>query len=181
MSPNQAPKLTNVTIYTDGACLGNPGPGGYAVVLLHGQHRKELSGGYRLTTNNRMEILAAIVGLQTLKHRCAVKLYTDSKYLQESITLGWAQRWRAKGWKRGDGQRVNRDLWERLLDLCGRHEVEFIWVRGHAGDPENERCDFLSVQASQQKDLPPDSLYEEPPSAPKMSASPSLFDLTVSD
>lgn len=164
----------NVTIYTDGACLGNPGPGGYAAVLLHGKHRKELSGGYRLTTSNRMEIRAAIAGLQALKQRCAVKLHTDSKYLQKSIMLDWAQRWRAKGWKKGDGRRPNWDLWERLLDLCTRHNVEFIWLRGHAGDTENERCDLLSVQAAQRKDLPADTLYEEPSPLPQPTT---LFDL----
>jgi ribonuclease HI len=167
----------SVTIYTDGACLGNPGPGGYAAILLHGGHRKELSGGYRLTTNNRMEIMAAIVGLQALKQRCAVKLHTDSKYLQQSISLGWAQRWRAKGWKKGDGKRRNWDLWDRLLDLCAKHKVELIWLRGHAGDTENERCDFLSVEAAQKKDLPADTFFEQLPVLPEQTAPPSLFDL----
>ena len=158
--------LKPVTIYTDGACLGNPGPGGYAAVLIHGNHRKELSGGFRRTTNNRMEIIAAIVGLQALKFPCAVTLYTDSKYLQESITLGWAKRWQSKGWKKKQGTRVNWDLWECLLDACARHEVEFLWVKGHAGDIENERCDVLSVQAAQSKDLPTDLRFEEPLPAP---------------
>ena len=169
----------SVTIYTDGACLGNPGPGGYAVVLLHGEHRKELSGGYRLTTSNRMEIMAAIAGLQALKQRCAVKLHTDSRYLQESISLGWAQRWRSKGWQKGDGRRLNWDLWERLLDLCAQHDVEFVWLRGHAGDTENERCDVLSVQAAQKKDLSADTFYEQPLPLPQQSAPPSLFDLAT--
>ena len=168
-----------VTIYTDGACLGNPGPGGYAVVLLYGDHRKELSGGFRLTTSNRMEIMAAIVGLHALKHRCEIKLHTDSKYLQQSISLGWAQRWRSKGWKKKNVRRLNWDLWERLLDACAQHDVEFIWVRGHAGNTENERCDRLSVQAAQGKDLPVDALYEEPLPLPQEPAPPSLFDFAT--
>ena len=156
-----ATKIKQVTIYTDGACLGNPGPGGYGVVLLCGGRRKELSGGYRRTTNNRMELMAAIVGLEALKQECSVKIHTDSRYLQQSISLGWASKWRAKNWKKGSGRRPSWDLWERLLDLCAGHDVEFAWVRGHAGDTENERCDFLSVQAAQRKDLPADSGYEQ--------------------
>ena len=162
--------MTHVTIYTDGACLGNPGPGGYAAVLIQGKHRKELSGGFRRTTNNRMEITAALVGLQTLNRRCAVTLYTDSKYLQQSISLGWAKRWRAKGWMKGPDKRVSWDLWEQLLGVCGQHEVEFVWLRGHAGDTENERCDFLSTQAARQKNLPPDHAYERTPSLPGLTS-----------
>ncbi len=151
--------LKEVTIYTDGACSGNPGPGGYGVVLLAGSHRKELSGGYRRTTNNRMELLAAITGLQSLRQRCAVRLYTDSRYLVDSVMLGWAKRWQAKGWKSKGGLRVNTDLWRVLLELCARHDVQFLWLRGHASDPENERCDALAVAAAQQPDLPPDPGY----------------------
>ena len=164
-----------VTIYTDGACLGNPGPGGYAAVLLQGKHRKELSGGYRRTTNNRMEIMAAIAGLETLNRRCTVTLRTDSKYVQQSISLGWAKRWRAKAWKHQEGKRLNWDLWERLLNVCARHEVEFVWVRGHAGNTENERCDVLSVHAAHQKCLPPDVLFEEPSAPLPPPASLDLF------
>lgn len=154
------PDLKHVTIYTDGACQGNPGPGGYGVVLLHGDKRKELSGGYRKTTNNRMEITAAIRGLEELRYPCKVTIYTDSQYLANSIMLGWAKRWRANGWKRNRNEMaVNPDLWSRLLDLCDKHEVSFEWVKGHAGDPENERCDELSVAAAKQKDLPPDIGY----------------------
>jgi ribonuclease HI len=150
-----------VTIYTDGACLGNPGPGGYGVVLLHGPHRKELSGGFRLTTNNRMEMMAAIVGLRTLKAPCAVVLCTDSQYLANAITKGWAKRWRANGWKRtAKDKALNPDLWAPLLDLCAQHDVQFVWVRGHVGNPENERCDELSTQAARQPNLPPDVVYE---------------------
>jgi ribonuclease HI len=152
--------LKKVTIYTDGACQGNPGPGGYGVVLLYGGRRRELSGGFRHTTNNRMEVLAAIEGLSALRERCAVSLYTDSQYLSNAITKGWAKRWKANGWKRNkDEYAVNPDLWERLLDLCAFHLVEFIWVRGHAGNPENERCDYLSVTAALGKDLPEDTEY----------------------
>jgi len=154
-------KLKHVTIYTDGGCLGNPGPGGYGIVLLHGEHRKELSGGYRLTTNNRMEIMAAITGLRTLRERCDVALYTDSQYLANAIMKGWAKRWQANGWKRNKSDRaLNPDLWETLLDLCNKHSVIFQWVKGHAGTPENERCDLLSRTAAQLPDLPPDEAYE---------------------
>jgi len=154
-------ELPAVIIYTDGACIGNPGPGGYAVVLIQGSHRKELSGGFRLTTNNRMELMAAIIGLQALRTRCAVTLYSDSQYLVEGITQGWAQQWRASRWRKSKGKALNADLWEQLLNLCDRHEVRFIWVRGHTGDPENDRCDQLSVQAAQRQDLPADVVYEE--------------------
>jgi ribonuclease HI len=166
-------ELERVTLYTDGACVGNPGPGGYGVVLLHEGQRKELSGGFRLTTNNRMEIMAAIVGLRALKERCSVTLYSDSRYLVESMTQGWAKQWRANHWRRGKrGKALNSDLWEQLLDLCDRHKVEFVWVEGHAGHRENEHCDQLSVQAAQRKDLPADSVYEEG----DQSVSPTLFD-----
>ena len=150
-----------VIIYTDGACLGNPGSGGYGVVLLYSQHRKELSGGFRLTTNNRMEIMAAIVGLLALKTQCYVTLYTDSKYLVDAVMKGWAKRWQANGWKRNQKEKAkNPDLWQQLLDLCAQHEVKFVWVKGHAGNRENEYCDQLAVKAAQQKDLPADPGYE---------------------
>jgi ribonuclease HI len=154
-------ELKKVTIYTDGGCIGNPGPGGYGVVLLYGSHRKELHGGFRRTTNNRMEIMAAIVGLRALKTKCAVTVYTDSQYLANAIMKGWAKRWRAKGWMRSKKEKaLNPDLWKQLLDLCAQHEVEFVWVRGHAGNPENERSDELSMHAAQRKGLPPDVGYE---------------------
>jgi len=153
-------KTKRVTIYTDGACLGNPGPGGYCAILLYQGHRRELSGGYRKTTNNRMEIMAAIVGLEALKEKCNVTLYSDSEYLIKAMSRGWVQRWRAKGWKRNKREKaLNPDLWERLLQLCEHHEVEFNWVRGHAGTPENIRCDELAEQAAQQPDLPADEGY----------------------
>jgi ribonuclease HI len=148
-------------IYTDGACEPNPGPGGYGVVLLVDGNRKELSGGYRLTTNNRMEIMAAIVGLQALKKPCKVFLHCDSRYLTDAMTKGWATRWKAESWHRKKGERVpNADLWQILLRLCDRHEVDFIWVRGHSGDPGNERADFLSYRALEQEDLPEDEGFQ---------------------
>ncbi len=151
----------NVTIYTDGACLGNPGPGGYAAVLLYGHHRKEIAGGFRLTTNNRMEIMAAIAALSALKTPCEVKLYSDSQYLVNAMTKGWVQRWRARGWMRTSTDKAkNVDLWEQLLHLCSRHRVQFHWLRGHDGHPDNERCDALATQAAQAPDLPPDQGYE---------------------
>ena len=150
-----------VKIYTDGACSGNPGPGGYGVVLLSGSHRKERSGGFRRTTNNRMELWAAITGLQSLRQPCRVQLYTDSRYLVNSVMLGWARGWQAKDWKHKGGTRVNADLWALLLELCSRHEVTFLWVRGHASDVENARCDALAVLAARQPDLVPDPGYEE--------------------
>ena len=154
--------MKNITIYTDGASSGNPGPGGYGVVLLRGKYRKELSQGFRRTTGNRVELMAAIAGLQMLKKPCMVTLYTDSKYLVDSITKGWARRWRANGWRRNKkNNALNPDLWAQLLDLCEQHDVVFRWVKGHDGILENERCDRLAVKASQQSDLPADTGFEE--------------------
>ena len=153
-------ELKKVTIYTDGACLGNPGPGGYGVVLLYNKHRKELSSGFRLTTNNRMEIMAAIAGLKALKNGCIVTLYTDSQYLVNAMTKGWVEKWRANGWKRNKQDRaLNADLWEQMLDLCRRHQVKFVWVRGHADNQENECCDLLAREAASGQDLPDDKGY----------------------
>ena len=155
-------ELKKVTIYTDGACLGNPGPGGYGVVLLYNKHRKELSSGFRLTTNNRMEIMAAIAGLKALKNGCIVTLYTDSQYLVNAMTKGWVEKWRANGWKRNKQDRaLNADLWEQMLDLCRRHQVKFIWVRGHADNRENEHCDLLAREAASRPNLPPDAGYKQ--------------------
>jgi ribonuclease HI len=150
-------KLKRIIIYTDGACHGNPGPGGYAAILFHGSTQKEVSGGWRNTTNNRMEILAAIKGLKALTERCAVTLYSDSKYLVDSMTKGWVERWHANGWKRNKRDRAqNVDLWEQLLDQCEAHDVAFEWTRGHVGTPENERCDYLANEAARREDLPND-------------------------
>lgn len=157
-------ELERVTIYTDGACIGNPGPGGYGVVLRYGELRKEFSGGFRWTTNNRMEIMGAIVGLSVLKRRCAVTIITDSQLLINTMTKGWIQRWRRNGWKKRNKEDVlNTDLWSRLLELCEQHEVGFVWTQGHAGDPENERCDQFARKAAQQEGLPPDPGYEKGP------------------
>ena len=154
--------LPRIIIYTDGACIGNPGPGGYGVVLLHGARRRELSGGYRRTTNNRMELMAVIAGLRTLKQKCVVTLYTDSRYLVDALTQGWAERWRANGWRRNSKEKaLNPDLWAQTLDLCAQHIISFEWVRGHAGDRENERCDQLSAQAARRKDLPVDEGFAQ--------------------
>jgi len=140
--------MKTVDIYTDGACSGNPGPGGYGVVLLYGGHRREMSAAYTLTTNNRMEILAAIMGLLALKEPCRVNLYSDSRYLVDAIEKGWAMRWQAAGWMRNKKEvALNADLWRKLLLLLEKHEVRFIWVRGHAENIENERCDTMARAA----------------------------------
>lgn len=136
-----------VELFTDGACSGNPGPGGWGAVLRFGTVEKELSGGEAETTNNRMELTAVIAGLSALKEPCRVSLCTDSKYVSDGVTKGWAASWKAKGWRKGDGKpALNPDLWEKLLDLLDVHEVEIIWIKGHNGHPENERCDRLAVE-----------------------------------
>ena len=137
--------MKNVTIYTDGACSGNPGPGGWAAILKFGQHEKELSGGEAQTTNNRMELLGAINGLQALKEPCAVDLFTDSQYLANAINLGWLEGWKKKNWKRKDGALKNVDLWQTLDGLLQIHTVTFHWVKGHAENEYNNRCDALAV------------------------------------
>ncbi len=147
-------------VYTDGGSLGNPGPGGYGVVILDGNKRRELSDGCNHTTNNRMEITAAIVALESLRTPSEVILYTDSRYLADAVNLGWAKRWKANHWKRnGREKALNADLWKKLLPLCEKHSVTFKWVKAHAGNPENERCDFLAKQAAQRKNLPEDPGY----------------------
>lgn len=138
--------MKQVRIYTDGACKGNPGPGGYGAILVYGSAEKEFSGGEAQTTNNRMELLGAITALSALKEPCEVVLTSDSKYLVDAVNKNWAAGWRAKGWKKADGKpALNIDLWERLLELLDTHKVEFVWVKGHAGHPYNERCDRLAV------------------------------------
>ena len=138
--------MKKVNLYTDGACSGNPGPGGWGAILCYGASRKELSGGEAQTTNNRMELLAAIRGLQALKEPCQVTLTSDSRYLVDAISKGWVWGWQKKGWKRsGNAPVLNIDLWQELLPLLAKHQVEFVWVKGHAGHPENERCDQLAV------------------------------------
>jgi len=141
-----ADPIKTVEIFTDGACSGNPGPGGYGVVLRVENAEKELSGGCADTTNNRMELLGVIAGLSALKEPCRVILTTDSKYVVDSITKGWVYGWKKKGWIKSDKKpALNADLWEKLLPLLETHDVKFVWVKGHAGHPENERCDRLAV------------------------------------
>lgn len=153
--------MKSLTIYTDGACSGNPGSGGYGIVMLYGAHRKEISQGYKLTTNNRMELLAVITALKALKEPCNVTLYSDSKYVIDSITKGWVYSWQKKGWIKSDKKKaLNVDLWEQLLPLLKTHNVEFVWVKGHADNVENERCDRLAVAAAAQSDLPVDEGFE---------------------
>ncbi|MDR1066488.1 MAG: ribonuclease HI [Clostridiales bacterium] len=139
-------KRASVEIYTDGACSGNPGPGGYGAVLIYGDVRKEISEGYKLTTNNRMELMAAIKGLEQLKNPCDVTLYSDSKYLVDGVMKGWAKKWRANGWMRNKTEKaLNDDLWKRLLTLLDKHNVTFKWIKGHANNIENEKCDVLAT------------------------------------
>lgn len=138
-----------VEIFTDGSCLGNPGPGGYGVVLRYKQHEKHLNGGYTLTTNNRMELMAAIVGLQSLKESCDVILTTDSQYVRQGITQ-WIHNWKKRNWKTADKKDVkNADLWKKLDIETQRHQVQWQWVKGHAGHPENEKCDELARSAAE--------------------------------
>ncbi|HEY5197038.1 MAG TPA: ribonuclease HI [Solirubrobacteraceae bacterium] len=135
-----------VECWTDGACSGNPGPGGWAALLRIGEREREVSGGERLTTNNRMEMLAVLEGLRALRRPCRVLLHTDSRYVMDAFTKGWLVKWQRNGWRRADKQPVkNRELWEELVVECGRHEVEWTWVRGHAGTLDNERVDGLAV------------------------------------
>ncbi len=141
--------MKSVTIYTDGACSGNPGPGGWGAILKYGRHEKELSGGEESTTNNRMELTAVISALELLKEPCKVELYSDSRYVVDAVNLGWIKAWQAKGWKRSKNEEVkNPDLWERLLPLLEKHNVSFIWVKGHAETEYNNRCDEMAVAES---------------------------------
>ena len=136
----------HIELFTDGACSGNPGPGGWGVVLRYKDHIKEMSGGEEQTTNNRMELTAVIEGLSALKEKCNVTLTTDSKYVVDAVTKGWVYSWKNNGWRKADKKpALNVDLWEKLLQLLEMHNVEFNWVKGHAGNPENERCDALAV------------------------------------
>ena len=151
------PELPVVEIYTDGACSGNPGPGGYGVVLKYKGMIKELSGGFARTTNNRMEIMAVIKGLEALNRPCRVILYSDSQYVINALNLGWAKRWKANGWRRANKfPAKNADLWERLLSAAARHKITWVWVKGHASNKFNLRCDELAVEASKKSSLPVD-------------------------
>jgi ribonuclease HI len=156
--------VKEVTIYTDGSSKGNPGPGGYGAVLISSAHRKELSAGFRLTTNNRMELLAVIEGLKALKSPCKVDLYSDSKYVVDAFNKGWLRSWQKNGWKKKDKKPVlNPDLWKMVAALIQdkEHQVRFIWVKGHANNPENERCDQLAVKAAEGSNLLVDTEYEK--------------------
>ena len=149
-----------IEIYTDGACSGNPGPGGYGIVMKFGSHRKELSEGYRLTTNNRMELLAVIVALESITNdKYPVRIFSDSKYVIDAITKGWLWGWQKKGFK----DKANPDLWKRYIPLHKKYKITYTWVKGHAGIAENERCDQLAVEASQGGNLKTDSGFENKP------------------
>lgn len=155
--------MKEVTIYTDGSCLGNPGPGGWAAVLAtpDGAARLEISGGFRRTTNNRMEIMAVIQSLERLRGACRVRLFTDSRYVRNAVEKRWLASWQARGWRKADRKPVlNTDLWRRLMPLLESHEIRFHWLRGHAGHAENERCDFLARTAAAGQNLPPDEVFE---------------------
>ncbi len=151
--------MKHVVIYTDGACSGNPGPGGWGAILMHGAHRKEINGGESETTNNRMELLAAIRALEALKRPCRVELHTDSSYLRDGIT-SWIQGWKRNGWRTAGRKPVkNVDLWQRLETACEPHDVAWHWVRGHAGHPENERADELAREGMQPYARPDEELW----------------------
>ena len=162
------PKISNselrrVTIHTDGSCLGNPGPGGYAAVLEYQGQERELTGGFRRTTNNRMEILAVIAGLEALTERCSVTVYSDSRYVVDAVEKGWARRWKSNGWMRNKREAaVNPDLWNRLLSALEKHDVDFKWVRGHAGNAGNTHADRLAVAAAHEPNLPQDAGFKNP-------------------
>ena len=142
--------MKHVDLFTDGACSGNPGPGGYGTILRYNGAEKEMSDGEASTTNNRMELTAVIVGLAALKETCDVTVYSDSKYVVDGIQKGWAQSWKRNGWRKADKKpALNADLWDKLLSLLAIHEVRFVWLKGHDGHPENERCDRLAVAAYQ--------------------------------
>ena len=141
--------MKTVTIYTDGACSGNPGPGGWGAILMYGEHKKELSGGEARTTNNRMELTAVITALEALREPCVVELWSDSKYVIDGLSKGWARSWRARGWVKSDKKpALNPDLWGRLLELEELHELHYHWVKGHAENAFNNRCDEMAVAES---------------------------------
>lgn len=160
-NPSQETNADQVVMFTDGGALNNPGPGGYGVILMHKNRSKELSGGFRLTTNNRMEIMACIEGLRALKKPCSVVIFSDSKYVVYNMVQGKVERWQANDWKRtAKTWAENADLWQQLLDLCAIYDVDFRWIRGHSGRPENERCHHLAAEAMRRQNLPVDVGYE---------------------
>ena len=142
--------MKKVQIYTDGACSGNPGPGGWGCILMYGGKTKELSGGEKMTTNNRMELVSVITALEALREPCEAEIYTDSQYVANAVNLGWLKSWEKRGWTRRTGEVKNTDLWQRLLPLLATHRVTFIWVKGHAENEYNNRCDELAVLQSRQ-------------------------------
>jgi ribonuclease HI len=149
--------MKKVTLYTDGACSGNPGPGGYGAILEYGDRTREISGGFQNTTNNRMEIMAVLAGLTALKEPCDVTVFSDSRYVVDAVEKGWLDRWQAKGWMRNNTEKaLNVDLWKKLLPLLKKHRVVFKWIRGHSQNPQNERCDRLAVAAAARPGLPED-------------------------
>ena len=153
--------MQKVEIFTDGSCLGNPGPGGWAALLRFGGHNLEISGGARLTTNNRMELTAAIKGLEALKRPCPVELYTDSRYVCNAVNKKWLAAWQKRGWKKADKKEVlNQDLWKRLLPLLEKYQPRLFWVEGHSGHPENERVDDLARAEASKPGLPPDEGFK---------------------
>lgn len=155
--------MKKVLIYTDGSCLNNPGPGGWAAALVLEENgfRKEISGAFRLTTNNRMEIMAAIKALQALKRPCEAHLYTDSQYLRNALEKSWLVSWQKNNWKKADKKPVlNADLWRLFLEAKNGHDLKIHWIKGHAGHPDNERCDLLARTRAREEDLPPDENYE---------------------
>lgn len=142
--------MKEVEIFTDGACQGNPGPGGWGAILKYNEHEKEISGGEAHTTNNRMEISAVLEAVKLLKEPCSITLYSDSQYVCNAIEKGWAKKWQSNGWMRNKKDpAINSDLWEELLNQLSKHKTKIVWVKGHAGHPENERCDRLAVAAAQ--------------------------------
>ena len=156
--------MKHVTIYTDGACSGNPGPGGWAAILKFGTVEKEISGGLNNTTNNRMELLAVIKALSALKEKCNVSFYSDSKYIVDAVNKGWLKKWKTNNWKRSNKEKaLNVDLWEKLLPLLEKHKIQFLWTQGHANDEFNNRCDKLAVAASKEKNLEEDVREERSP------------------
>jgi ribonuclease HI len=156
-TPSETEDMKKITAFTDGACSGNPGPGGYGVILQYDSREKELSGGFRNTTNNRMELMGAIAALEALMEPCEVTIVTDSQYVANAVEKGWVYAWKQNGWRKKDKKMaLNIDLWERLLVSLAKHKVTFHWIRGHAGHAENERCDALAVAASLSPNLPED-------------------------
>lgn len=142
--------LKKILMFTDGACSGNPGPGGWGTILRYGEREKELSGGEKSTTNNRMELMAVIMGLKSLKEPCEVTIYSDSKYFIDAVEKGWVYGWKKKGWMRNSKDpALNSDLWQQIIELLAIHKCNLVWVKGHAGHPENERCDQLAVTQSE--------------------------------